>query len=55
MNRDASMLAVLGLPTTALISAPTETDVNYVLIVGQDYQPCFDPTNLAPYNSPRSL
>lgn len=48
VNRDASMLAVLGLPATALISAPTETDVNYVLIVGQDYQPCFDPTNMAP-------
>jgi LCP family protein required for cell wall assembly len=47
-NRDASMLAILGLPTSALISAPTETDVNYVLIVGQDYQACFDPTNMAP-------
>ena len=47
-NRDASMLAILGLPNTALISAPTDTDVNYVLIVGQDYKPCFDPTNMAP-------
>jgi LCP family protein required for cell wall assembly len=47
-NRDASMLAILGLPNSALISSPTETDVNYVLIVGQDYRPCFDPTNLAP-------
>ncbi len=47
-NEDSSILAILGLPASALISAPMQTDANYVFIVGQDYQPCFDPTNLAP-------
>ncbi len=47
-NRSNSILTILGLPTTAFISAPSETDENYVLILGQDYQPCFDPSHLAP-------
>jgi hypothetical protein len=47
-NRDASLLAILGLPSTAIISAPTQSDAAYVLILGQDYQPCFNPANLAP-------
>jgi LCP family protein required for cell wall assembly len=43
----SSMLAVLGLPPTALISAPQpESPVSYVLQVGADYQPCFDPNQL---------
>jgi hypothetical protein len=41
------MLAVLGLPQTALISAPQpDSEVSYVLLVGADYQPCFDPNEL---------
>ena len=48
LNRAAALLAVLGLPPTAFVSAPMQTDVPYVLIVGADYQPCFNPTNLAP-------
>ena len=48
MTRDSSILTILGLPPDALISAPNEADVNYVFIVGEDYQPCFDPTNMAP-------
>ncbi len=48
LNRGASLLAILGLPSTALISSPTQFDANYVLILGQDYQPCFNPANLAP-------
>jgi hypothetical protein len=47
-TRAGSLLAVLGLPTTAYIAAPTQTELNYVLIVGADYQPCFNPTGLAP-------
>jgi LCP family protein required for cell wall assembly len=48
-NRSAGLLAVLGLPDTALVSVPTDNrDVDYVLIVGGDYDPCFDPTGLAP-------
>ena len=44
----APILNVLGLPSGAYVSAPTSADINYVLIVGADYQPCFDPSNLAP-------
>ncbi len=48
-NRAASLLAILGLPPTALVSAPaTGSAVSYVLIVGVDYQPCFNPLNMAP-------
>ena len=47
-TRAGSLLAVLGLPTTAYIAAPTQTELNYVLIVGADYQPCFNPSGLAP-------
>jgi len=46
--RAASLLAILGLPSSALVSAPMQTDVSYVLIIGADYQPCFNPANLAP-------
>jgi len=48
-SRTASLLAVLGLPETALVSVPTtEAQTDYVLIVGQDYQACFDPQGLTP-------
>jgi len=44
----SSILAVLGLPQTAVISAPQpESEVSYVLVVGGDYQPCFDPNDLS--------
>jgi LCP family protein required for cell wall assembly len=48
MNRITSMLNVLGLPPAAFVSAPTQADVNYVLIVGADYSPCFNPETIAP-------
>ena len=48
LNLDGSLLAVLGLPPSAFVSAPMQTDVSYVFIVGADYQPCFNPTNMAP-------
>jgi len=47
-NRAASLLAVLGLPPSALVSTPTQSDLSYVLILGADYQPCFNPENLTP-------
>ncbi|MBN2388171.1 MAG: LCP family protein [Anaerolineales bacterium] len=48
-NRAASLLAILGLPTSALVSAPMpDAGVAYVLIVGTNYQPCFNPENMAP-------
>jgi LCP family protein required for cell wall assembly len=47
-NVTSSMLTVLGLPASALISAPQpEAGVPYVLLVGADYQPCFDPDELS--------
>ncbi|MFH1908241.1 MAG: LCP family protein [Chloroflexota bacterium] len=47
-NRAASLLAILGLPPSALVSAPMQSEVSYVLIVGADYQPYFNPDNMAP-------
>lgn len=47
-SQDASLLAALGLPHSALVLAPMQSDVPYVLIVGADYQPCFNPINIAP-------
>jgi LCP family protein required for cell wall assembly len=47
-NRAASLLAVLGLQPSALVSTPMQSDVSYVLILGADYQPCFNPEILTP-------
>ena len=48
-SRTASLLAVLGLPDSALVSVPRENPATpYALIVGNDYKPCFDPHNLTP-------
>ena len=48
-NRSASLLAVLGLPQSALVSAPSSnSQTAYALIVGADYNPCFDPKGLTP-------
>lgn len=48
-QRAASLLAVLGLSERALVSVPGfEGKVDYVLIVGNDYQPCFKPAELTP-------
>ncbi len=48
LSRAGSLLNVLGLPPAAFVSAPMQVDINYVLIVGADYQPCFNPNGLAP-------
>jgi polyisoprenyl-teichoic acid--peptidoglycan teichoic acid transferase len=48
LNRAASLLSILGLPSSAFITAPTQAEINYVLIIGADYQPCFNPSGLAP-------
>jgi LCP family protein required for cell wall assembly len=48
-NKLASLLAILALPQTAVVSQPQpDTSADYVLIVGSDYKPCFNPVNLAP-------
>ncbi len=48
LSRISSILNVLGLPSAAFVSAPMQVDINYVLIVGADYQPCFNPATIAP-------
>ena len=48
MNRVNSLLNVLGLPLEAFVTAPMQVDMNYVLIVGADYQPCFNPAGISP-------
>jgi polyisoprenyl-teichoic acid--peptidoglycan teichoic acid transferase len=47
-NRANSLLTILGLPSSAFVTAPTQADMNYVFIIGADYQPCFNPSGLAP-------
>jgi LCP family protein required for cell wall assembly len=48
-NRSSGLLAVLGLPDSALVSVPTQnSQVSYVLIAGADYRACFDPAGLTP-------
>ena len=48
-SRTASLLAVLGLPDQALVSAPSSNNkVSYALIVGSDYNACFNPSSLTP-------
>ena len=48
LNRAGSLLNVLGLPPAAFVTAPMNVDINYVLIVGADFQPCFNPATIAP-------
>jgi LCP family protein required for cell wall assembly len=48
LNRATSLLNVLGLPPAAFVTAPMQAEVNYVLIVGADYQPCFNPAAISP-------
>ncbi len=42
------LLSMLGLDPAAFVSAPTQSDVPYVLILGNDYQPCFNPAGATP-------
>jgi LCP family protein required for cell wall assembly len=48
LNRANSLLTILGLPSSTLVTAPNQADINYVLILGADYQPCFNPSELTP-------
>jgi polyisoprenyl-teichoic acid--peptidoglycan teichoic acid transferase len=48
LSRATSLLNVLGLPPAAFVTAPMPVDINYVLIVGADYQPCFNPESITP-------
>lgn len=48
LDRADSILKVLSLPPAAFVSTPMQVDLNYVLIVGADYQPCFNPATIGP-------
>lgn len=44
----AALQAILGLPDHALIALPDpNAEVEYVLVIGDDYQPCFNPNELS--------
>ena len=48
-SRTASLLAVLGLSDSSLVSAPSKDGkLAYALIVGSDYNACFNPSSLTP-------
>lgn len=48
-TRTSSLLAILGLPDSALVSVPrTNPTTPYAIIIGDDYAPCFDPHGLTP-------
>jgi hypothetical protein len=47
-NRANSLETILGLPPSAFVTAPTTADINYVLVLGADYQPCFNPSGMTP-------
>lgn len=48
--RGARLLALLGLPAESLILAPGKktSQGDYLLVLGNDYQPCFNPADLTP-------
>lgn len=48
-NQRSSLLAILALPNTSLVSYPQPgAPADYLLIIGSDYNPCFNPIDLAP-------
>ncbi len=48
LTQATSLLNLLGLPSSAFVTTPTLAEMNYVLVLGSDYQPCFNPNNVAP-------
>lgn len=48
-NKLNSLLAILALPNTSAVSVPQSgAPVDYLLLLGPDYTPCFNPVDLAP-------
>jgi LCP family protein required for cell wall assembly len=43
----ARLLLALGLPAEALVAWPTASSSSFRLLLGEDYNPCFDPASLA--------
>ncbi len=48
LTRVGALLTSLGLPPDAFIPAPAPSDAAYVLVVGADYKPCFNPAGVTP-------
>jgi LCP family protein required for cell wall assembly len=48
LSQAGSLLTLLGLSPSAYVSAPTQGDAAYVLLLGADYQPCFNPASVTP-------
>lgn len=48
LTQVGAMLTLLGLDPSAFVTAPTQSDIPYVLILGNNYQPCFNPSGLIP-------
>jgi polyisoprenyl-teichoic acid--peptidoglycan teichoic acid transferase len=47
--RAARLLAILGLNPSALVASPEgQGKSDYILLLGNDYQPCFQPADLTP-------
>lgn len=47
-KRVNALLNLLGLPPEAVRWNPSQGEVSYLLVLGSDYQPCFNPTTLIP-------
>lgn len=48
LSRVGSLLSLLGLSPSAFVASPMQSDVPYVLLLGSDYQPCFNPASVTP-------
>lgn len=48
LTRVGAILNLLGLDPSAFVSAPLTSDISYVLVLGSNYQPCFNPTDILP-------
>jgi LCP family protein required for cell wall assembly len=48
LNRAGALLTLLGLQPDAFLPLPTSSDASYLLIIGEDYRPCFNPAGLTP-------
>lgn len=48
LTRVGALLTLLGLTPAAFVNTPMQSDVPYILVLGDDYQPCFNPGSLTP-------
>jgi polyisoprenyl-teichoic acid--peptidoglycan teichoic acid transferase len=48
LSRGGILLSLLGLDPADFVTSPRQSDVPYVLLLGSDYQPCFNPAGVTP-------